>query len=362
MANLKEIRVIQLIDSLEPGGAERMAVNYANALAKKVGFSGLVATRAEGLLKEHLAAEVDYLFLEKKSSVDLQALIRLRNYIKKHRINTIHAHSSSFFMAILLKLSCNVKIVWHDHFGNSEFLENRPLWILKWCSLGFDGIIAVNFQLQQWAMKHLWCSRVMYLPNFVDLQPSDIPFVMAGTSGKRILCLANFRPQKNHGLLIRVAEKIHQSFPDWTFHLVGKDFQDAYSESIKKEIGQKALENTVYLYGSTTAVEKVVRQSDIGILTSLSEGLPVALLEYGYGGLPVVATAVGEIPQVLSPESGMVVPSGNESELVQALTQLVTNEELRRKMGTHWKNEIQLNYTQEAVMERYLKFVLHGTK
>ena len=60
------MRIVQLIDSLEAGGAERMAVNYANALANEIDFSALVATRKQGPLLDQLDPTVSYLFFNKK--------------------------------------------------------------------------------------------------------------------------------------------------------------------------------------------------------------------------------------------------------------------------------------------------------
>ena len=60
------MRVVQIIDSLDAGGAERMAVNYANAMANEIEFSGLVTTRKEGDLKPQISINVSYLFLKKK--------------------------------------------------------------------------------------------------------------------------------------------------------------------------------------------------------------------------------------------------------------------------------------------------------
>ena len=79
------MRILQIIDSLEAGGAERMAVNSANALADEIDFSGLVATRAEGALWGQIDQKVSYLFLNKKRSVDVKALFRLRNYVIQTR-------------------------------------------------------------------------------------------------------------------------------------------------------------------------------------------------------------------------------------------------------------------------------------
>ena len=96
------MRIIQIIDSLEPGGAERMAVHYANALAARIEFSGLVVTRKEGALDSQIDAKVSYLYLNKKKTVDFKALFVLRNYVRQHNVTIVHAHSSSFFLAFLL--------------------------------------------------------------------------------------------------------------------------------------------------------------------------------------------------------------------------------------------------------------------
>ncbi len=126
------MRIIQLIDSLEAGGAERMAVNYANSLVDKIEFSGLVATRKEGALLKEINPKVAYFFLNRKKKVDLQALLKLKRFVKFHKVTHIHAHSSSFFLAFLLKaILPSLKIIWHDHYGNNEYLDSRPYFILK---------------------------------------------------------------------------------------------------------------------------------------------------------------------------------------------------------------------------------------
>ena len=89
MASPKEIRVIQLIDSLEPGGAERMAVTIANGLLEEVGYSGLVTTRLEGGLRNTINQKVGYAFLNKKKAIDFSALLRLRTFVKINKVNNL---------------------------------------------------------------------------------------------------------------------------------------------------------------------------------------------------------------------------------------------------------------------------------
>ena len=80
------MRIVQLIDSLEAGGAERMAVNYANVLSEQIEFSGLISTRKEGALKESVTKEVAYLYLKKTKTIDFKAILRLRKYLFKNKV------------------------------------------------------------------------------------------------------------------------------------------------------------------------------------------------------------------------------------------------------------------------------------
>lgn len=355
------MRIVQIIDSLEAGGAERMAINYANTLSKKIEFSGLIATRKEGSLLEQINKNVDYLFLGKKRKIDFKSIILLRKYVKTNNIDWIHAHSSSFFIAALIKITFpKVKIIWHDHYGISQDLLSRKNLTLKLASICFTGIISVNSALKDWAKRYLWCKNIIYLPNFIEnsFDTNDEVF-LKGADGKRIVCVANLRPQKNHELLINVASIIQNEFPDWSFHLIGKDFKDSYSDSLKKKVTDLKLTETVFFYGTINNVAAVLKQSEIAVLPSLSEGLPLALLEYGQQKLPVVATNVGEISKIISSEKiGLIVPSNDLNQFKEAIQKLIENDIYRTLMGAELSKVIKLNYSDESVIEKYIEWLI----
>ena len=354
------MRILQIIDSLETGGAERVAVNYANALASKAAFSGLVATRKEGSLITQVSGEVAYLFLNKKGKFDMQAVFRLKNFCKTHQVDFVQAHGTSFFVAFLLKLvHPKINIIWHDHYGMSEFLASRKSAALKLASYFFKGIVAVNTILRQWALEELHCKNAIYLPNFTNYgQEMKAETVLKGQSGKRILCLANLRPQKDHFLLIEVAKKLKISHPDWTFHLVGKDFQDEYSEKVQDAVAFENLQEYVFLYGSRNDTENIIKQSEIAILTSGSEGLPIALLEYGLFKKPVVMTSVGEIPLIVKNEiNGLTVSARDAQSFYNALIRLIDEPVLRITFGNALYNVVQSNNSEEAVINQFLSWI-----
>jgi glycosyltransferase involved in cell wall biosynthesis len=354
------MRIIQLIDSLEAGGAERMAVSYANALANEIEFSGLVATRKEGLLFPQINPNVSYLFLNKKGKLDFAVLFRLRSFVLKNKVTHIHAHSTSFFLAFLLKLIYpTLLLIRHDHYGNNEFLASRPHLILKWTVSFFKGVIAVNQQLKDWSEVELKAKNVIYLPNFTVKEINVVNHtILKGVEGKRIVSLANLREQKNHFLLLKVAQKLKESNPDWTFHLVGKDFDDDYTFQIKTLIKEYALENNVFLYGSKQDIGEILDQVSIAILTSKSEGLPVSLLEYGLYKKAVVVTNVGEISAIVKHGmNGFIVDADCADLFYFSLLDLIENETLRADFGKALFDTIQKEYTAETVIKKYLNWI-----
>lgn len=351
------MRIVQIIDSLELGGAERMAVNYANALSRNIIFSGLIATRKEGLLLKQIDEKVSYLFLDKKNRIDWKAILRARAYIKKNKIDVIQAHSSSFFISVLIKLSYpKVKIIWHDHYGISQDLDSRKNLGLKFGSVFFIGSIAVSSELKNWAKSYLWCSNCIYFPNFiVKFSNLEEKLILKGIDGKRIICVANLRPQKNHELLLNAASLIKEKHPRWTFHLFGKDFEDEYSQKIKKLILDLKLQENVFFYGTVTNVGRVLSQCEIAVLPSLSEGLPLAVLEYGLDKKAVVATNVGQISKIItSNKEGLIVDSDDVEQFAHSIQELIQNENNRIEMGLALHKIIDSKYTQKAIVGEYL--------
>ncbi|TBN03615.1 glycosyltransferase [Hyunsoonleella flava] len=351
------MRILQLIDTMEAGGAERIAVNFANALVGAVDASFLCTTRKEGPLRQSLSIEVGYLFLKRKSTLDLKAIKRLNKFIRNNGITHVHAHATSFFIATVAKISRpKLKVIWHDHYGQSEFLDSRPKTVLKLCSKYFDHIFCVNSKLKAWSEHNLKTKSIAYLPNFAELDDSEtLVTELKGVSGKRILCLANLRPQKDHLTLLKAFKEINKGFKDWSLHLIGKDFEDDYSETIKAHIENQELKNKVFLYGSCPDVSATLKQCEIGVLSSKSEGLPIALLEYGLVGLPVVATDVGDCSLVISNNrEGQLVEPQNSFELKNAIELYINNPEKAKLAGEHLKLKVLKDFSNQTIIKKVI--------
>ena len=348
------MRILQLIDTLEAGGAERVAVNIANALVDEVEASFLCVTRREGALKNNLKLEVGYLFLERSFTLDISAIKRLNAFVKHHSITHIHAHATSFFIGVIIKiLNPKLKFIWHDHYGESEFLEQRPKTVLKLCSRYFNHIFCVNSKLKVWAEQNLKTKSVSYLPNFAELDHQPAITKLKGVSNKRIVCLANLRPQKDHLTLLKAFKHLNHEYPEWSLHLIGQDFQDDYSKSIVNYIKEAQLSKSVFVYGSCPDIRAILSQCDIAVLPSKSEGLPLALVEYGLAKRPTIATNVGDCNLVISNESeGILIEPQNSSVLKTAIKIYINTPEKAKLAGEQLNLKVKAEFSKQAAIKK----------
>ena len=341
------MRVLQIIDSLDAGGAERMAVNFANALSEKIEFSGIVVTRKEGVLKKQLSKNVAYFYLNKKKSIDFNSVKLLKKIIIQNKIDFIHAHGTSFFTVFLVKIiHFKIKIIYHEHYGNrasqSQF-RNIPL---IFCLLFFNQIVVVNNQLKDWFVKTGF-KKTIFLSNFGSFDENIITETkLFGQDNKRIICLANLKNPKNHILLLKTFHSLNLMDENWSLHFVGKIFNDDYSIKISDFINEFYLNDFVYLYDMKSDIKNILSQATIGVLCSTDEGFPVTLLEYGLAKLPVICSRVGFCADIIiDKQTGLLFESDNINDLSLNLKYLVSNLNLRKSLSLNLNAHIKNNFS-----------------
>jgi glycosyltransferase involved in cell wall biosynthesis len=348
---------MQLIDSLDAGGAERVAVNIANLLPRDRYTSHLCATRRGGILAAELEPDVGQLVLGRRGRFDGAALRQLAAYIGHHRVRILHAHSTSLLTAVLASMWPPFpKVIWHDHFGRYA-TEVRPAWPYWLLARRVSCVISVNYPLADWSRRNLAlpAERVIYLPNFawVKGDAATPPPSLPGEAGYRVVCVANLRPQKDHLTLIRALAMVVQEIPTAHLLVVGTSDDIIYQQQIHREIAEAGLERQVSLLGQRQDVPAILAGCDVGVLSSVSEGLPLALIEYGLAGLPAVATAVGQCPDVLDQgRVGRLVPPQSPERLAEALLELLRAPERRLILGQQFRQWIETHYSPQAIIAR----------
>lgn len=348
--------VLHLVDTLDYGGTERVAVNLVNHLSRDRFRPFLATTRREGPLASAILADVGRLALDRRHTLDVPALLRLAAFVRKHGITLLHAHASALFFAQLAALlPPRPKVVWHDHFGrfHGRGEDERPAWLWGPPARRAAAVLAVNEDLVRWSRERLGVEpgRVFYLPNFVAEALAGAPLLdLPGTPGGRVVCVANLRAQKDHSTLLRAFARVAQEVPDAHLLLAGAEVEPDCAARVREQAA--ALDGRISLLGARPDVPSLLRACDIGVLASASEGFPLSLLEYGRAGLASVATRVGQCPEVLDEgEAGILVPPGDPGALADALLALLRDPARRSALGERLCRRVQERYSAKAVME-----------
>ena len=353
------IAVLQVVDTLKLAGLESVAVNYSNLLAQRGVRSYLCSTRASGPLAANIDRGVGHLLLKRRKLIDLGGLKRFVQFIRLQQIDIIHAHGTSlFFSALGSMLTRTSKLIWHEHCGRSH-AEHRPVGLYRLALIRAAGIIAVNEPLAKWARESLKvpADRVWYVPNFVQ-RPTRLGKSpqLPGTPGKRVVCVANLRPEKDHLTLVNAMKRVCEREPDATLFLVGDHANQSHAAKVKELVRLHNLQENVFLLGPRKDVWGILNECNVGVLSSASEGMPLALLEYGVSGLPAVATAVGQVPDVLAGgDAGLLVRPGQPAELAAAVIKLLQSPKLRETISRRLSQRIQANFSETVIMDEILR-------
>ena len=127
-------------------------------------------------------------------------------------------------------------------------------------------------------------------------------------------------------------------------------------QAMNREIEVHGLHDHITYLGPRHDAQAIMRNCDIGILSSITEGLPVSLLEYGMAQLPVVTTPAGQSAEVIGQgQAGLLVPSGSPQSMAVALDRLLSDPALRQRLGQAFYLRVNSVYGPEPVIERLMR-------
>ncbi|MDT4940886.1 MAG: hypothetical protein QOJ34_975 [Pseudonocardiales bacterium] len=293
------------------GGAERLAVDLTIALDPDRFDRYFVSTRQSShrqLDGELTSAGVEYLSLGRRSRLDVAAWRSFARFLRAQRIDVVHTHlfGSNVWGSTVGRLAGVPAIVAHEHTWSYQGRPLRKLADRHIIARLADTIIAVSEADagKMTAVEHIPRAAITVIPNGIrdprvtrdraqirkELGLSDEHFLVAA--------VAVIRPQKRLDRLIEAAALLRDEFPLIRVLIVGAGYPD---EAVKLEslVEKRGLGEIVRFLGERSDAADVMAASDIGVITSDYEGIPLSLLEFMALRRPVVATAVGGIPEVL---------------------------------------------------------------
>lgn len=192
--------------------------------------------------------------------------------------------------------------------------------------------------------------RMYVIHNGVRIPP--MPAALGEQTGRaRILCVANLISYKGHDVLLVALDRLRRARTDWTVELIGDGPERARLEA---EVARLDLGQFVQFAGVCADVPSQLSTADLLVLPSLTEGLPNAVLEAMAAGVPVVASQVGGVAELLGAGGGRMVPPGDPVRLEQAVAQFLADPSVRQHAGAIGRETAIKSFSTSVMRERTL--------
>lgn len=329
----------------------RMAAAYLHP-AGDPGIETLRGTAARFGMPIHTIPE--------RGPVDTRALRMLLDLCKRLRVDVWHSHDyKTDILGRLLRKRHPMKLVTTMHGFTGETWRTRLYANLSNHALrAYDRVIAVSPLLMRHAAEHgVHPDRLRYVPNAIDLNEYARTTTRAKAKAAidlppdahAIGVVARFSIEKGVDRAIRLFAELHQQRPETRLHLIGDGPQRPALEKLAAELG---IEQAIRWWGWQSDTRPIVQAMDTLLLTSHTEGLPNAVLEAMAIGLPVAATGVGAIPDVLDEGACGVLLADDESRWLGQVLPLIDQPLYRERLLCAAWVRVQSHYCFDTRMHR----------
>lgn len=333
---VSKMKVMQVIPEFSIGGAEIMCENLTIALKQK-GVDVIVVSlyNYHSSITDRLEDNnIQVIYLNKKKGLDIDLVFKLVKIFKDEKPDVIHTHLYSLKYAFLAAKFSRIKVLVHT-LHNVAKKESRSFnrkinkVLFKYCNV---VPVALSNNVKETILEEYDLSNdvIPVVYNGIDLSKCKKKKIFDLNNPIKIIHVGRFSKQKNHNWIIKEFYTFHKIFEKSELILVG---EGELQNSIKKLVEEMNLKNNVSFLGAREDIYYLLNDADIFILPSLYEGIPMTIIEAMGTGMPIVATNVGGVPDMIEDKQNGILIQNKDGELVKALIELVENEKLRIKIS-----------------------------
>ena len=344
------VHVLTLVDRLSTaGGAERLALDIATRLDRSRFRSTLCVsrfaadtTRADTeleLLGRVREAKVGFLALGRRHRADAWPWRHLARYIEDQRVTVLHSHmfGSNVWGTVVGRLARVPVLVAHEHSWSFAGEPLRRLLDREVIARFSDAFVAVS-RADRRAMievEHIPPERIRFIPNGIAPRAPtpgrDLRAELGIGPGPLLGAVGSLRPEKRYEVLIEATARLVERHPTLRLLIAGGGDERPRLQALIERLG---LREIVLLLGRRSDVPDILATLDVAVGASEREGSPLAIMEYMEAQLPIVATRVGGVPDLIEDGvHGLLVAPGDPVAMAEGIERLLNDPTRAQNLG-----------------------------
>lgn len=343
------------LTSFWPGGTERQMLELVRRLDRQRFSVHVACFHREGTwlpaVEQHAASVTEFAIPRFRSRGALRAAAAFRTWCRRLNLAILQAsdlYANIFALPVAAAAGVPVRI------GSRRELnpdKTGAQLAAQRAAYAFAHRVVANSRAAATRLRRegLPARRVVQIANGIDLERFSP--AAPRPSLRRLVTVARLRPEKGHDTLIDAASAILRAFPDATLTIVG---DGPLRQTLAARIADRSLGGRVHLAGHAEDVAAVLREHDVFVLASRSEAFPNSVIEAMAAGMPVVATDVGGIPELVEHgRSGLLVPPDRPAVLASAVIELLRRPSFAGALGRKARADVQARYSFDRMVHRF---------
>lgn len=360
------MKVLQIIPMFKLAGAETMCENLCYALCSQ-GCNVI----AVSLYTEHTPitdrlerAGIRVEYLEKKKGFDFSTIVKLYRLIEKEKPEVVHTHIYAARYALPVAVFCETPSKIHTVHNVAQQEQAKVGKIVNKFLFRHCGVVpvALSEEVKKTveAVYGIPEQKIPVVFNGIDLSKCQVKEDYTKKKEFKIIHIGRFMDVKNHGLILRSFAQFVKQHPDAKLQLLGEGELRDEMEQLAKSL---QIESSVEFAGLQSNVYPWLHNADVFILPSKFEGMPMTLIEAMGTGLPIIASAVGGVPDMLKNQESALLIEGKEEQLICSLNKIYHDESMRRMLGQNALKKA-IEFSSQAMAQKYIeiydkKLLLH---
>lgn len=338
------------------GGQEKRILTEATGLLERGHYVAIVCRKHSKIINEATKHGIDAHYLPLKKPYDILTIIRLAKFLKANRFDIVNTHSGidSWIGGIAAKIA-NIPVLIRTRHLNIPLRKN----IFNFIHYLPDIYITCGENMRENLINRCGFSadKVVSIPTgvipafFKTIRKPEIK-LKYGLS-KDSIVIANvgiLRSVKGHEITLKAVRKVIKTFLNAKFLIVGDGPRRRELEDMVKNLG---ISEYVIFTGFVENIPEIYSLADVAILSSWSEGVPQGLLQAMAAGIPVVATKVGGVPEVVvNDETGILVKAGDPESFAKGIIRILKNTSLSLRLAENARNIVAEKYSVSNMLNK----------